>query len=178
MGRPPPPSSTSLRGFRDPRGRLPDRRHAQPPRAPGLTGGHDHHRRRNRDPAFGGDGGPAIAGQLQNPAGVTANADCGFLIADTHNDRVRRVSSAGTITTVAGNGTAGFGGIGGPATAAEMNDLTATALTADGGFLIADMTNNRVLFVDADLRFPRGPQGPAGRAPLAMALTDTRLLER
>ena len=71
------------------------------------------------------------------------------------------MSSAGTITTVAGNGTAGFGGIGGPATAAEMNDPAATALTTDCGFLIADMTNNRVLFVDADLRFPPGPQGSA-----------------
>jgi hypothetical protein len=44
-----------------------------------------------------------------------------------------------------------------------MNDPTATALTADGGFLIADMTNNWVLFVDADLRFPRGRKARRGR---------------
>jgi hypothetical protein len=49
------------------------------------------------------------------------------------------------------------------------------AVTADGGFLIGDMTNNRVRFVDADLRFPRGPAGPVGRAPLALAFADTRL---
>jgi hypothetical protein len=130
-------------------------------------------------PAFGGDGGPAIAGRLQNPAGVTATADGGFLIADTNNDRVRRVSPAGTITAVAGNGTAGFGGIGGPATAAEMNDPTATALTADGGFLTADMTNNRCCSSTptcASYGGRRARQGAAGRAPLA--LTDTRLRVR
>jgi NHL repeat len=64
-------------------------------------------------PAFGGDGGPAIAGRLQNPAGVTATADGGFLIADTNNDRVRRVSSAGTITAVAGTAPRDSEGIGG-----------------------------------------------------------------
>jgi glucose/arabinose dehydrogenase len=67
-----------------------------------------------------GDGGPATAASLQDPLGVAALPDGGFLIADAGAGRVRRVSATGTITTVAGNGTRGFSGDGGPATAAEI----------------------------------------------------------
>jgi ribosomal protein S11 len=163
---------------------------------------------------FSGDGGPATAAELDSPEGVAATADGGFLIADTINNRVRRVSPAGTITTVAGSGTAGFSGDGGAATAAELNGPNEVTATAEGGFLVADTNNSRVRFVDADLRFPQGPPGPtgpagpvgplgpaglqgpagprgpagpagprgpagpagpAGRAPLALALADSRL---
>jgi hypothetical protein len=160
---------------------------------------------------FSGDGGPAIAAQLNAPAGVAATADGGFLIADTSNQRVRRVAPSGRITTVAGTGTQGFSGDGGPATAAQLSQPEGVAATADHGFLIADSSNYRVRFVDADLRFaqelagpeapagppgpagphgpagpagpagpqgPQGPAGPAGRAPLALALADTRLSVR
>jgi hypothetical protein len=151
---------------------------------------------------FAGDGGPATAAQVSGPDGVAVTPDGGFLFADSFNNRVRRVSPAGTITTVAGNGAGGFSGDGGPATAAELNDPKGVALTAEGGFLVADTGGNRVRFVDADLRFPRGPQGPPGpagpagsagpqgpagpegpagpaaRAPLALALADTRLTVR
>ena len=100
-----------------------------------------------------GDGGPATAAQLATPTEVAVTADGGFLIADRDNDRVRRVSPAGTITTVAGT-TAGLSGDCGPATAAQISDPTGVAVTADGGFLIADRQNHRVRFVDADLRGP------------------------
>ena len=90
-----------------------------------------------------GDGGPATAAQLSDPFGVAATADGGFLIADTFNNRVRRVSPGGTITTVAGT-TAGLSGDGGPATAAQLSDPCGVAATADGGFLIADAVNHRV----------------------------------
>jgi hypothetical protein len=96
-----------------------------------------------------------------------ATADGGFLIADTDNQRVRRVSPAGTIATVAGTGTQGFSGDGGPATAAQLVGPEGVAVTASGGFLIADAAKNRVRFVDAD---PRFLQGPAGPPPLALAL--------
>jgi hypothetical protein len=89
-----------------------------------------------------------------------ATADGGFLIADTDNQRVRRVSPAGTIATVAGTGTQGFSGDGGPATAAQLVGPEGVAVTASGGFLIADAAKNRVRFVDADLRFLQGPAGP------------------
>jgi NHL repeat-containing protein len=70
--------------------------------------------------------------------------DGGFLIADTGNDRIRRVSPDGTITTVAGDGTRGYGGDGGPATQAELSSPHNLAVLPDGGFLIADEGNNRV----------------------------------
>jgi len=98
---------------------------------------------------FSGDGGPATGAQLHNPSGVAATANRGFLIADTNNERVRLVSRAGRITTVAGTGTAGFSGDGGLATAAQLFAPQGVAVTADGGFLIADTLNNRVRFVDA-----------------------------
>src|ERR671914_244996 len=90
-----------------------------------------------------GDGGPATAAQLDQPFGVAVTADGGFLIADTCNHRVRRVSPAGTITTVAGT-TAGLSGDGGPATAAQLSFPSGVAASADGGFLIADRGNDRV----------------------------------
>ena len=87
---------------------------------------------------FSGDGGLATAAQLNAPSRVAVTADGGYLIADTSNNRIRKVSSAGTITTVAGTGTAGFSGDGGPATAAQLDGPLGVAATADGGFLIVD----------------------------------------
>src|SRR3954452_5002408 len=98
---------------------------------------------------FSGDGGLATGAALNSPVGVAEMADGGFLIADLDNARVRRVSAAGTITTVAGTGTAGFSGDGGAATAAKLNAPLAVAATADGGFLIADSGNRRVRRVSA-----------------------------
>ncbi|MEK6252036.1 MAG: hypothetical protein AABM43_08865, partial [Actinomycetota bacterium] len=95
-----------------------------------------------------GDGGPATAAQLNNPQGVAPTADGGFLIADRGNSRIRKVSAAGIISTVAGT-TAGFSGDGGPATAAQLNDPSGVAPTADGGFLIADLSNHRIRQVSA-----------------------------
>jgi hypothetical protein len=109
-----------------------------------------------------GDGGPATAAQLGAPTGLAATADGGFLIAAAGNHRVRRVSPAGTITTVAGT-SAGLSGDGRPASLAQLSFPSGVAATADGGFLIADEINDRVRFVDADLRGPAsGPPGPAG----------------
>jgi hypothetical protein len=93
---------------------------------------------------FSGDDGPATAAQIWAPNGVAALPDGGFLIADTGNSRVRRVSPDGTITTVAGAGTAGLSGDGGPATAADLNVPYSVAAAADGGVLIADTGNRRV----------------------------------
>ena len=99
---------------------------------------------------FSGDGGPATAAQLNRPIGVDPTADGGFLIADSFNNRVRRVAPDGTITTVAGTGVRGFSGDGGPATAAEMGRVWSVAVTAGGAFLVAEPENNRVRRVRPD----------------------------
>src|SRR5262245_24685983 len=91
-----------------------------------------------------GDGGPATAAALHEPAGVAVTPDGGYLIADAGNDRVRRVFPDGTIRTVAGTGNYGFSGDGGPATAADLQAPIGVAALPDGGFLIADAAAGRV----------------------------------
>ncbi len=93
---------------------------------------------------FSGDGGPATDAELDRPFAAVALAGGGLLIADTGNDRVRKVSGDGTIVTVAGNGIRGFGGDGGPATSASLNSPHNLAVLPDGGFLVADEGSNRV----------------------------------
>src|SRR4051812_23592172 len=78
-------------------------------------------------PGFSGDGGLARLAQLDQPSSVfSTTTDGGFLIADTNNHRIRKVDANGVITTFAGSGptgaaNGGFGGDGGPATAARLN---------------------------------------------------------
>lgn len=102
---------------------------------------------------FGGDGGPATSAQLRYPEGVAVDANGNLFIADAHNNRIRKVTPAGIITTVAGDGTAGFGGDGGPADAAQLNYPTSVALDGAGNLFIADYYNNRVrkVFLDTTL---------------------------
>jgi hypothetical protein len=93
---------------------------------------------------YSGDGGPATSAQLSWPIDVEPTADGGFLIADLGNKRVRRVSAAGVITTVAGTGQGGSQGDGGPATSARVGAPTGVAVSADGGFLVADANAHSV----------------------------------
>src|SRR5687767_10167498 len=99
--------------------------------------------------AFAGDGGPASAAALNHPTGVAWLADGSVLVAEYRNHRVRRISPGGAVSTVAGTGTVGFSGNGGPATSARLNAPTDVEATADGGFLIADLGNHRVRKVSA-----------------------------
>lgn len=92
---------------------------------------------------FAGDGGPATSAQLDSPAGVAVNAAGDIYIADTHNQRIRKVSG-GTITTIAGTGVAGFSGDGGAAASAQLSNPTALALDSSGDLFIADTDNHRV----------------------------------
>ena len=93
---------------------------------------------------FAGDGGPATAADLDLPFSVAPEPDGGFLVTDAGNDRIRRVWPDGHISTVAGDGTDGAGGDGGPAVAAQLTHPHDAVPTPDGGFLIADEGNNRV----------------------------------
>ena len=93
-------------------------------------------------PGFSGDGGPAVSAALDEPFGVAPLPVGGFLV--VCGNRIRKVSATGMITTVAGTGQAGFGGDGGPATSAQLDQPHNVAVLADGGFLIADAGNARV----------------------------------
>jgi hypothetical protein len=99
---------------------------------------------------FGGDGGVATAAQLQRPIAITFDAAGNAYIADEYNHRIRKVA-AGTnvITTVAGNGTAGYDGDGGQATAARLNLPAGVGVDSAGNIFIADYSNHRVRKVTA-----------------------------
>jgi hypothetical protein len=88
---------------------------------------------------FSGENVPATSALLSFPSSVLPMPDGSFLIADKDNERVRRVSSDGTINTVAGDGTVGDGGDSGPAQSAQVREPAGLALAADGGYLIAEI---------------------------------------
>ena len=132
----------------------------------------------------GGDGGPAVAAQLNVPVGVAARPDGGFLVSEYAGHRVRHVSAAGVITRVAGTGSAGFSGDGGAATAARLNNPVGVSTTADGGFLIGDSLNGRVRKVSADGTIAtvagsdgRGYAGDGGPSVLAQLRSPSAAVE-
>jgi sugar lactone lactonase YvrE len=99
--------------------------------------------------AYSGDGGPAILASINGPASLAAGTMGDLFFADAFNTRVRKVSSDGTISTVAGGGKPLDGlGDGGPATQARLKLPTSIALDAMGNLFIADFGNNRVRKVD------------------------------
>ena len=94
---------------------------------------------------YSGDGGPASAALLDSPRGIAVDAAGDLFIADTNNDVIREVVKAtGNIITFAGNGTVGFSGDGGLATAAEIAGPIALAVDSAGDLFIADNGNARI----------------------------------
>jgi sugar lactone lactonase YvrE len=91
-----------------------------------------------------GDGGQATLARLMLPSGVSVDSSGNLYIADTNNERVRKVNPNGVITTVAGNGTGGYSGDGGPATAAELLMPMKVVPDAAGNLFIADSGNHRI----------------------------------
>lgn len=97
-----------------------------------------------------GDGGAATSATLSSPIGLVADSAGNLYIADSGNNRIRKITaSTGVITTVAGNGTAGYTGDGGPATAAELSGPQGVSLDAAGNLYITDSGNNVVRKVDS-----------------------------
>ena len=99
---------------------------------------------------YSGDGGMATNAQLSSPCGIVLDAAGNLYIADSANNRIRKVGTDGIITTEAGTNSAGFSGDGGPATNAELYDPTALALDSAGNLYIADNDNGRVRKMDAN----------------------------
>ena len=139
----------------------------------------------SRNYSFSGDGGPATTASLAAPSDIAVAPNGNLYILDFSNDRVREVSATtGIISTVAGDGTRGFSGDGGPAKRARLdldyeNFSSSFALDANGDLYIADGGNNRVRRVSATTGIittvagngrqgNTGDGGPATRAELSL----------
>jgi hypothetical protein len=152
----------------------------------------------NGKPGFSGDGGPAIGAQLQMqsvnspgayvyvgggtlPPGIAVDNLGNMYVADDGNYRIRRISSDGIITTIAGNGTPGFSGDGGPATDAQLSAVFGLALDVVGNLLISDSNANVIRRVSADGIIATGHGrlgigrrwGPSGRRATAHSGWDS-----
>ncbi|MGA7159273.1 MAG: Ig-like domain repeat protein [Acidobacteriaceae bacterium] len=125
---------------------------------------------------FAGDGGAAASALLRGPTALALDAGGALLVCDTGNQRVRRIS-AGTIQTIAGNGTQGFAGDGGQAAQAELDTPMGIAVRADGSIFVADTHNARIRIIAANETISTfagtgvagyaGDGGPATSAELA-----------
>jgi len=122
-----------------------------------------------------GDTGPATAATLNQPQGVSLDSGGTVYIADTFNNRIRRVSDAGIISTVAGDGTAGYAGDTGQAAIAELNLPFAVAFDGGGNMYIPDSGNNVVRVVNPagviDTYAGTGAAGYTGDGGLATLAT-------
>ena len=99
---------------------------------------------------FSGEGGLALSASLNGPAGVALDPMGNVIVADTLNERIRKITREGFIVTVAGNGVEAFAGDGGKATSAALSSPIATASDQGGNLFIADATNSRVRKVSPD----------------------------
>src|SRR4029077_5454964 len=95
-------------------------------------------------------GGPAVGAGMDHPFGLGVDASDNVFVTDLSGNRVRKISPSGIITTVAGDGSAGFSGDGGPATSAQMRAPAAVAADGAGNLFIADYNNGRVRKVSPD----------------------------
>lgn len=97
------------------------------------------------EPGFSGDGGPADEAQINNPRKLTIGPDGRLYFGDEYNHRIRAVDlETGIITTVAGNGEAGFSGDGGSPTSASLNRPVGVTFSPEGDMYIVDTNNNRI----------------------------------
>jgi sugar lactone lactonase YvrE len=104
----------------------------------------------NGDAAYSGDGGPGIEASLNWPTALELDDAGNLYIADAHNNAVRRLDPDGTLHTIAGTGAPGYGGDGGPATAAMLDQPNGLALAPDGTIYVADRGNFRIRRISPD----------------------------
>jgi uncharacterized protein (TIGR03437 family) len=132
----------------------------------------------NGQAGYSGDGGAATAAQLSFPRGVAVDTQGNLYIADTGNCRIRKVTSGGIVSTVAGTGTAGFSGDGGSATSAQLSYPEAVAVGPSGNLYVADSWNYRVREIASNGNIQTvagngsygvfGDNGPAAAASLGL----------
>lgn len=103
----------------------------------------------NGNPGYSGDNGPAVNAQLDIPWGVALDSAGNLYIGDAGNSTVRKVTTGGVITTLAGTGVPGFSGDNGPAATAQLSGPHGVVVDASGNLLIADTYNNRVRMVNS-----------------------------
>ncbi len=102
----------------------------------------------NGKPGAGGDGGPAVEAQVNEPFGLCRGPDGALYFCDTNNHRVRKIDAKGIITTVAGDGTKGYAGDGDSAVAAKLNEPYEVRFDANGFLYIVERLNHVVRRVD------------------------------
>jgi hypothetical protein len=134
----------------------------------------------NGTAGFSGDGDRATSAQVRGPVGMAFDSEGSLYFADSENHRIRKVTRDGYISTMAGNGTAGYGGDGGPATSAQLDYPEGIAFDSAGNLYIADFYNSHVrkvtpkgvistvanIFAAYDLAFDKG-----GNLYVAQAVT-------
>jgi uncharacterized protein (TIGR03437 family) len=123
-----------------------------------------------------GDGGPAIIASLSDAQGVTVDAAGNVFVSDANDHRVRGIAPDGTISTVAGDGSRGFRGDGGPASAARLNTPYGIAVDRAGNLYIADLGNHRVRKMGPDGTITTVPGTEKLLAPRNVALDASGVL--
>jgi sugar lactone lactonase YvrE len=134
----------------------------------------------NGTEGYAGDNGPAAGAQLCAPYGIAVDAAGGLYIADFCNVRIRKVAN-GAITTIAGNGTAGFGGDNGPAASAQLAVPEGVAVDAAGRVYIADTGNDRIRVLTPSPAAPSAAArqwGQPGYPPFLRVVLVARLFQR
>ena len=125
---------------------------------------------------FSGDGGPAASARLSTPIRLAFDAADNLYIADAGNNRIRKVTPSGTISTVAGSGIAGSAGDGAQATAAQLRSPVDMTVAANGTMYIADRSNHRIRRVTpAGIISTYAGTGTAGYTADGVAATSSRL---
>lgn len=125
---------------------------------------------------FAGDGGPAADAQINQPRDTAQGPDGSLYVADTFNNRIRRIASDGTITTVVGTGERGFSGDGGPATEATISWPHDVTVATDGTLYFADSNNDRIRSVGTDgVIRTIGGTGGQGSAADGVSALDARI---
>jgi gliding motility-associated-like protein len=112
---------------------------------------------------YSGDGGPALTAEISSSEKITVDAAGNIYFADFYNNCVRKINTAGIINTIAGNGSAGYSGDGGPATNAQLWLPSGVAVDASGNVYISDEWNNRIRKVNtAGIITTIAGNGPTG----------------